>query len=428
MHILFLTHYFPPESNAPAVRTFENSKRWVERGHGVTVVTCAPSHPDGIIQPGYKNRLYQWDKCGDIRVLRVATFISANAGFFRRTLSHVSFFLSAILSCGHVKDVDLVISTSPQFFCGLSGYFVARLKRCPWVLEVRDLWPASIEALGAVKRRTLVRFLERLEGFMYRKADHAVALTRSFKSHMVERGASERNVSVVTNGADLKRFRVLSREDSARDGLGLNGKFVVSYIGTIGLAHGLETVLRAADLLKLNHEIAFLIMGNGAERSKLIEQKEARSLKNVLILPQRPMDEVPGFIAASDACMVLLKQKKIFRTVLPSKMFEAMAMARPIVLGVDGEAREIVRRARCGIFVDPEDHHRLAEAILQLAREPGLRHLLGQNARNYVVEHFDREKLAGDYLGIIENVRKTKAALKGPGRICLRRNEAAYDG
>lgn len=418
MHILFLTHYFPPESNAPAVRTFENVKRWVKWGHRVTVVTCVPNHPDGVVYPGYSNRLSQWDRSGDIRVLRVATVLSANAGLFRRTASHVSFFLSAILLCGRVKDVDVVISTSPQFFCGMSGYFVSRLKGCASVLEIRDLWPAAIKALGAVKRPALIAFLEKLEGFLYRRADHTIALTRSFKRHIVERGAGEASVSVVTNGADLERFQVMAREDSARDGLKLDAKFVISYIGTLGMAHGLETVLSAAELLQSEKDIAFLLMGNGAERGRLLEKKKARSLQNVLILPPRPMREVPGFIAASDACMVLLKKHEIFRTVIPSKIFEAMAMARPIVLGVGGEAGEIVHRARCGILIDPEDHRRLAEAVLRLSRDPGLCARLGKNGRDYVVEHFDREKLAGGYLSVIEKVWKNKSVPAGPGSNC----------
>lgn len=408
MHILFLTHNFAPESNAPAVRTYENAKRWVKRGHMVTVVTCVPNHPDGIVYPGYRNRLFEWDRLGDIRVLRIKTLLSANAGVLRRTMSHVSFLISAVLLCCLVRDVDLVVSTSPQFFCGMSGYFVSRLKRCRWVLEVRDLWPASIEALGVVRRKSLLGLLANLEGFVYRRADHTIALTRSFKRHIVERGAGEEKVSVVTNGADLERFRVLSPKDCPRSALGLSGKFVISYIGTIGMAHGLETVLRAAQLLKSKEQIRFLIMGNGAERKRLLEKKEALLLENVIILPARPTEEVPGFIAASDACMVLLRKKQIFTTVIPSKIFEAMAMARPVVLGVDGEAREIVERARCGICIDPEDHGRLAEAVLCLYGDPGLCARLGQNARNYVEEHFDREKLAGGYLGILEKVWKSK--------------------
>lgn len=404
MHIVFLTHYFPPESNAPAVRTFENAKRWVGWGHRVTVITCAPNHPDGILYPGYRNRFRQWDEIDGIGILRVITFLSANAGFFKRTLNYVSFMLSAVLFCGRVKDVDMVISTSPQFFCGMAGYFVSRMKRRPWILEIRDLWPASIEALGAIRHRTVIRLLERLERFLYRKADHTVSLTQSFKNHIAGKGVRLQDISVITNGADLKRFSVPAGDNSVREMLNLNGKFIISYIGTLGMAHGLHTILRAADLLKSRADILFLIMGNGAERDSLLREKEARALENVLILPQQPIEKVPGFIAASDACAVLLRKKDIFKTVIPSKIFEAMAMARPIILGVEGECRQVVEKANCAVFIDPEDHDQLARAALQLHHAPGLCSFLGQNGRSFVREHFDREKLAWGYLNIVKRV------------------------
>ena len=371
----------------------------------LTVITCAPNHPEGILYAGYKNRLCQWDGVDDIRILRVITFLSANSGFFRRTLNYISFLLAAILFCSRVKHVDLVISTSPQFFCGMAGYFVSRIKSCPWILEIRDLWPASIEALGAIRHKAVLRLLERLERFLYLKADHTVSLTQSFKRHIVEKGVLPQNVSVITNGADLQRFKVLPRQNSVRETFNLDGRFVISYIGTVGMAHGLDTVLKAAGLLKSRREILFLIMGNGAERDCLWEEKEARSLENVLILPRQPMEKVPRFVAASDACMVLLKKKDIFRTVIPSKIFEAMAMARPIILGVEGECREIVEKASCGICIDPEDHKQLAEAALQLYHDPELSRSLGQSGREFVQMHFDRERLARGYLNVIQKVK-----------------------
>jgi glycosyltransferase involved in cell wall biosynthesis len=404
LHILFFTHYFPPEVNAPASRTFENAKRWVKEGHQVTVVTCAPNHPRGVLYPGYENRIRQWDEIDGIKVLRVITYLSANKGFLKRTLNYLSFMFSSTMLSPLVGSVDLVISTSPQFFCGMSGYWASRIKQCPWVLEIRDLWPESIIAVGAVRRRKVIDSLEGLESFLYKNADHIVAVTRAFKRHIMARGVPAERISVLTNGADLERYQPLPKQNSARMELGLNGKFVASYLGTHGMAHGLGTVLRAADLLRDRENIVFLLAGDGAERDNLLRQKEALKLDNVLMLPQQPKERMPELLAASDASMVLLRKTDLFKTVIPSKIFEAMAMERPVILGVDGETKEIIEEADCGVCIEPENHHQLAEAVLALSNDPTLLQRLGRNGKTTVTSCYDREKLAGEYLQVLQDV------------------------
>jgi glycosyltransferase involved in cell wall biosynthesis len=404
LHILFFTHYFPPEVNAPASRTFENAKRWVKEGHQVTVVTCAPNHPRGVLYFGYENRIRQWDEIDGIRVLRVITYLSANKGFLKRTLNYLSFMFSSTMLSPLAGNVDLVISTSPQFFCGMSGYWASRIKQCPWVLEIRDLWPESIIAVGAVRRRKVIDALEGLESFLYKNADHIVAVTRSFKRHIMARGAPAERISVLTNGADLERYQPLPKQNSVRMELGLDGKFIASYLGTHGMAHGLGTVLRAADLLRDRENIVFLLAGDGAERENLLRQKEALKLENVLMLPQQPKERMPELLAASDASMVLLRKTDLFKTVIPSKIFEAMAMERPVILGVDGETKEIIEEADCGVCIEPENHHQLAEAVLSLYNDPALLQRLGRNGKTSVMSCYDREKLAGDYLQVLQDV------------------------
>jgi len=408
MHVLFLTHYFPPEVNAPASRTYENTKRWVKAGHQVTVLTCAPNHPNGIVYPGYEDLWRQWDEKDGIKVLRVKTYLSANKGVGNRSLNYFSYLLSALAFCRLVKNVDLVVSTSPQFFCGLSGYFVSRRHGCPWVVEIRDLWPESIHAVGAVKGRGVIGLLERIELFLYQKPDHIVALTPAFKRHIVGKGIAPEKVSIVTNGADLERYAPLPKENDFRDRHDLNGKFVASYLGTHGMAHALETVLKAATILEGKPWIQFLLVGDGAERKNLLKLKEKFRLHNVLMLPQQPKECVPEIIAASDACMVLLKKNDLFKTVLPSKIFEAMAMARPIILGVEGESAEIIREGNCGVCIDPENYKQLAEVVLELYHDPDLSQNLGQNGRAYVEKNFDRDQLAKKYLNIIERVLESQ--------------------
>jgi glycosyltransferase involved in cell wall biosynthesis len=402
MHILFLTHYFPPEVNAPASRTYENAKRWVKAGHKVTVITCAPNHPNGVVYPGYENKWKQRDQKDGIQVLRVKTYLSANKGFANRSLNYFSYLLSAVVFCRHVKDVDLVISTSPQFFCGLSGCFVSRMHGCPWVVEIRDLWPESIHAVGAVKGRGLIALLERIELFLYQKPDHIVALTPAFKRHIISKGIAPEKVSVITNGADLKRFVPQPRQNKFRDRHRLNGKFVASYVGTHGMAHSLETVLEAAKVLENEQKIQFLLVGDGAERENLLLRKEELGLKNVMMLPQQAKETVPDIIAASDACMVLLRKTDLFKTVIPSKMFEAMAMERPIILGVDGESRKIVKESGSGVFIEPENSQQLAQTVLNMSRDEQLSSKLGKAGGEFVRQQYSRDKLAMDYLDVLK--------------------------
>ncbi len=404
MHILFLTHYFPPEVNAPASRTYENAKRWVRAGHQVTVITCAPNHPNGIIYPGYQNRLWQWQERDGIRILRVKTYLSANKGFAKRILNYLSYMVSATLFCSQTQKADVVVSTSPQFFCGLAGFFVSRTKRCPWVLEIRDLWPESIIAVGAVKNRWIIDLLEGVETWMYQGADRIVALTKAFKRHIAGRGVAPEKITVITNGADLEQFQTSPKENDFRAEQNLEGKVVSSYIGTHGMAHGLETIFNAAVLLKDKKEIVFLLVGDGAERERLLKQKAARGLTNVIMLAQQKKEKMPEIIAASDACMVLLRKADLFKTVIPSKLFEAMAMERAIILGVEGESREIIEEGACGICIEPENPQALADAVWALFENRAFTETLGKNGKAFVVNEYDREKLAETYLKLLVHV------------------------
>jgi glycosyltransferase involved in cell wall biosynthesis len=404
MHILFLTHYFPPEVNAPASRTFENAKRWVKAGHKVTVITCVPNHPKGIVYAGYTNRLYQWEELEGIRVLRVGTYLSPNEGFIKRTANYVSYMISAILLSPLVRGVDVVVSTSPQFFCGMAGYFVSRLKRRKWVLEIRDLWPESIVTVGAIKQRQVIRFLEGLERFLYLHADHIISLTRAFKNHIMKKGVPEERISIITNGADLEMYKPLSRHNEVSKEYGLDNKFVASYIGTHGMAHALGTVLKAGKVLENEKGILFVLVGDGAEREALLKEKDRMELDNVLMLPQQPKEKMPGFLAASDVSMILLKKNDLFKTVIPSKMFEAMAMERPLVIGVDGESRQIVEDGQCGIYIEPENHEELARVVLKLYHDRELLKTMGENGKSYVENNYNREILAKKYLNTLLDV------------------------
>ncbi|MCL4721309.1 MAG: glycosyltransferase family 4 protein [Gammaproteobacteria bacterium] len=404
MRILFLTHYFPPEVNAPASRTFEHCREWVSAGHEVHVLTCVPNHPAGRIYPGYRNRWLQTEEQHGIRVHRMLTIPAANAGFIGRTANYFFYLVMAVLVARSLPRADVAVSTSPQFFCGLAGFLVSRLKRVPWVLEIRDLWPESIVTVGAMQKENIaIRALRWLESFAYRKADAIVSVTESFVPHIEACGGAGK-VTVITNGVDLEFFT--PSEDTAQLAreFGVAGRFVAAYVGTHGLAHGLDTVLLAADRLRDDPDIAFLLAGDGAERGNLLRKRDAMRLGNVFIVGQQPKERMPAIWALTDVSLVLLRRRAAFESVIPSKIFEAMGMARPIILGVRGESQRIVERAGAGLCIEPENDQALADAVRALARDRGHARALGLAGRRYVEENYDRRRLAARFESLLERV------------------------
>jgi glycosyltransferase involved in cell wall biosynthesis len=402
MRILFLSHYFPPEVNAPASRTWEHCKQWVKSGHQVTVVTCAPNHPRGVVFPGYRNKFFQRESVDGIDVVRVWTFVTANEGFLKRTINYVSYMAAAILVAPFLPKTDVVLSTSPQFFNGLAGYFVSRLKRAPWVLEIRDLWPESIVAVGAIKNRWAIRVLEGLEMFAYRAADRIVPVTDAFKKYMVNKGIEARKIDVLKNGVDLRFYKPIEGSNSLAALLELDEKFVASYVGTHGMAHGLDVVLHAAKRLQHRTDIVFLLVGDGADRERLQALKEQLNVDNVVMLDQQPKEHMPMLWDLSDVSLVLLKKSDLFKTVIPSKIFESMAMKKPIVMGVEGEAQEIIEAAQSGICIEPGNAEALAGAVLALCDDAKRCSELGENGRKFVAKYYDRTVLAKSYEKVIE--------------------------
>ena len=405
MRVLFLSHYFPPEVNAPASRTYEHCREWVRVGHRVTVVTCAPNHPRGIVYPGFRNRIWQREVRDGIEVVRLWTYVTANEGFVKRTLSYLSFMVSCVLAMPFLPAADVLITTSPQFFNGLAGFPFKLVRRIPWVLEIRDLWPESIVSVGAIKNKWIIRLLERLEMFAYRKCDHIVPVTDSFRRYMLGKGVAESKITVIKNGVDLAFYRIGANTGGLSSRLKLEGKFVAAYFGTHGMAHGLETIFEAAELLRHEPRIVFLMVGDGGARKQLLQTLELRGLSNVLMLDQQPKDMMPKLWALCDASLVLLRNTPLFETVIPSKIFESMAMARPIILGVGGEARDIVEAGAAGVAIEPENAAALAAAVLQLFQNPADAARFGANGRTYVAAHFERRGLARRYEHLLTDMQ-----------------------
>ena len=403
MRILFLTHYFPPEVNAPATRTLEHCRAWVRAGHEVHVVTCVPSHPRGVPFAGYRPAWYRRDEVEGIHVHRVWTLLAPNKGALRRIANYLSFVPTAVFRSLRIGRFDILIATSPQFFCAVAGWISASLKRTPWVFELRDLWPDSIAAVGAMRRSVALRLLERLELHLYRSAARVVCVTRSFVSNLARRGIDGAKLRFVPNGIEPGFWRE-GRPEGARESLGItDGELVASFVGTVGMAHGLSTLLSAAEILAARGvRLKLLVVGDGAERANIEAEMHRRGLENVRFTGLVPREEARDILRASDIAMVLLRRSDVFETVIPSKMLEAFAAGCPVVLGVKGEAKRILEEAGAGIAVEPEDAEGLAAALAKMANEPERRKGMGVAGRLFVEREYNREKWATEYLEMIE--------------------------
>jgi len=408
VHIAFFCQYFPPECNAPAARTHEHARHWAAAGHKVTVVCALPNHPDGVVRPGYGGRFLVRESLDGISVIRAWLFATPNKDKVLRSISFVTFMLSSFLTgIFALPRPDLIIGTSPQLLCAFSAYLVAACRRVPFVLEVRDLWPQQIIELGVIKNRFIIRILEAIEMLLYRRARMIVVVADAMREKLIARGVPAGKIKVVTNGVDPEFFAPSSEAAQLRKQAGWEDKFIALYIGTLGLSQGLDTLLDAAALLaERAPNVRIVLAGAGAERLRLQEAARVRNLKNVEFLPAQPKDSMPTIYTAADCCLIPLKKRDVFRHTIPSKLFEIMSCARPIILGVEGQAQAILNRAGAGTSIPPEDPAALAEAILQLQENPELSQQLANQGRNYVSVYHNRATNAQAYLGFLLQIIK----------------------
>jgi len=404
VNILFLTDNFPPETNAPATRTHEHARNWVSAGHQVTVLTNVPNFPTGRVFPGYRNKLWQREVMDGIRVVRVWTYVTANEGFLGRSLDYFSFGVTGLIGGLFLPAPHLIVATSPQIFTALGGCILAWLKRRPFVFELRDLWPDSIVTVGAMREGPLLRMLRRLEYWLYHRSAKIVSVTNAFKRILVTNGIPQGKIVVIRNGVDLEAFVPGPKPVELARRLGLEGKFVAAYVGTIGMAHGLDALLSAAERLQDRRDLAFVLVGAGAERIRLEEDAKRRGLGNVIFVGPVDKQEVKEYWRLCDVALVLLKDASLFLHVIPSKIFEAMGTGRPIILGVRGESLELLQEAGAGIAISPENPQALAEAITKLMGSPALCQDMGAAGRKFVETKFDREHLALEMLKVLEEV------------------------
>ncbi len=397
MRVLMVSHYFAPEIGAPQTRLSELARFWAVAGDEVTVLTGFPNHPTGVIPARYRRRARTTERADGYRIVRTWLYATPNEGVFKKTLSHISFMVSSLLlGCITSGPADVVVVSSPTFFSIWSALLLARLKRARFIVEVRDLWPAIFVELGVLTNPRLIRVLERLELAAYRAADAVVVVSEGFRGHIAARGIPEEKIHVIPNGADLKRFESAVAPVDARAKLGAApNECLVLYIGAHGISHGLTTLADVASNLR-DEPVHFAFVGEGATKPDLARRVAELKLQNVTLKPGVPAPEVPGLVCAADICLVPLRDVPLFRTFIPSKMFEFMAARKAIVGAVRGEPAGILELAGARV-VEPEDVQGLTQAIRELASDPEQREHMGHQAEAFVREHYDRRQLAARY-------------------------------
>lgn len=416
MRILYVSQYFPPDIGAPAARVHELSRAWVRAGHTVTVLTAFAHHPTGIKAPRDRGVLTRRERIDGIDVVRTYVYAAPNRGILRRMASYASFMASAVLIGGwRVRRPDIVIGTSPQLLCAVAARAISRAYASPFVFEVRDLWPESILAVEAMGENAVVRALKAVAHALYERADRIVTVGEGYRRRIHDLyGIPLEKMAVLPNGVDPTLFRPGSRQNDVRREYGWGDRFVVLYLGTHGMAHALDKVLQAARLLQNDRRILFAFVGEGAEKDALRRVAREMALPNVQFIDAQPKARVPSFYAACDLGLVPLRRASLFQDVLPSKIFEYLAMERPIVLSVGGDAKQLVEAAGAGEYVPPEDPEALALAVRRLAEDPERRAAMGRRGREYVLAHFDRSRLAERYLGILRGVIDREAPVPAP--------------
>ena len=398
MRILLLTDNFVPETNSPARRAYEHARVWAATGHSVTVITSVPNFPVGRPLPPYRNRLHQRERMDGIDVIRVWTLLAPNRGVIRRSLDFLSFALAGLIG-GLFERCDVIVASSPQLLTGLAGWWLAAVKRRPWVFEVRDIWPDSIVSVGMMKDNLFIEALRVLERRLYRHATRVVAVSSGIRERLLARGVPAEKLGVVPNGVDLGRFGGEKQDYKLRGSLGLQGKFVAGYVGTHGMAQGLETVLDAADRLR-GRDMHFLFVGAGARREAIVARATAMNLDNVTFIDLVPIEMATEYLRLCDVVLIPLKRTDQTDITLPGKLFEAAAVGKPIIVSAEGASAELVQQYRAGVVVPPEDPKALADAVVRLREDSSLRERLSAGSLA-MARDFDRDCFAQQMLDLI---------------------------
>src|SRR5438477_5070154 len=406
LRVTFLTHYFPPEVGAPQARLCELARRLTDLGIEVTVVTGFPNYPTGVIFPGYRGRLTMEEQLDGVRVLRTPVFATPNRGFVRRILNHLSFAFSSLLALRRAGPTDVIFVESPPLLIGFGALAFHWVKRAPYIFNVSDIWPQSAVELGALRNRFAIRLAEALELYLYPHAARVTAVTPGMVDRLAARGIPREKLFLLTNGVDTSVYTPAAPDHELARRLGIDGHKVFLYAGTHGMAQGLDVILDAAKMTT-NTDVLYVLAGEGAEKDALVARAAKLGLANVRFIPNQPKAVMPALLNLAYATIIPLKRLDLFKSALPSKMFESMASARPIVAALWGEAATLVEAAGCGVVVEPEDAAAIHAAVEKLAADPELTRQLGESGRRYAIEHFERKDIAQRFMELLRATAKS---------------------
>ncbi len=407
MRILYLSQYFIPEVGATQIRAYEMASNWVRLGHEVTMICEVPNHPSGIIPPQYRRIFFQRDQLDGIKLIRVWVKASPTKNFASRMLFYLTYMVNATIAGVLLarEKYDLIYASSPPLFVGGAALALKFIKRIPMVFEVRDLWPESAIALGELSGSLAIRGATFLEEACYKKAEKIIVVTQGSRRRLIERGFPENKIEVVPNGANVDVFKYKPADrQTLRKEYGLEGKFVALYAGIHGIAQGLETIVQAAEILREDTDIQFLFIGEGPVKAELTSMAARMNISNITLLSEKPTNVIPSFISAADVALIPLRKIDLFKDTLPSKLFDSWACQRPVLLCVDGEARQIIDQAQAGVYVPPEDPHALAQALIDLKNNPKAVERMGRNGRDFTERYYSRRKQAIQLAELLETM------------------------
>ncbi|WP_264739651.1 glycosyltransferase family 4 protein [Cytobacillus firmus] len=412
MRVIYLCQHFPPETGAPQIRVYEVSKELISRGHQVEVITAFPHHPHGIIPEEYKGRFYMFENWDGIPVHRSWIYPSPKGSFWKRLASYFSFTFSAFYSILKSKPTDVIICNSPPLFLGITGYIGAKMKRAKFVFNVADIWPESAVELGILKNKSFIRMAERLEMFLYKKSWKIATATEGIKEYMVRKGKKAEDVFLLPNGVNTDTFTPQSKNIELLREVGIEGKKVFMYAGNLGYAQGLDSVLRAAALLKDKQPGAhFLFVGDGQEREKLLNLKEELQLDNVTFYGSVPVSAMPKMFAAADYSIVSLRNIELFKGARPSKIFPAISSGVPVLYCGDGESAAILEEYNCGKIAPPENPEGIAAAVSELMSVSDADYqTMRENGRKLAIDQYSWKSIVDDILFHLGEHNKEKRA------------------
>ncbi|MFO7889760.1 MAG: glycosyltransferase family 4 protein [bacterium] len=403
MHLLLIHQAFVGPDEPGGTRHFEFGRYLVKKGHRISVVTSKTSYLTGKRISNSEGFLHR-QRIQGLEICRIATAAGLHKNFITRIISFFSFTITAVIASLSVKNIDVVMGTSPPIFQALSAWFIAEIRKKPFLLEIRDLWPEFAVDMGVLKNPILIQLSRSLERFLYNRADHLLVNSPAYQDYLIDRGIRESRISFISNGVDPEMFTSDKHVSHMRKTLDLNNKFIVTYTGALGPANDIYTILRAAKIINNNQDITFLLIGDGKERKNLENYVHRNKLSNVMFTSTKPKNKIREYLLASDVCIATLMNIPMFITTYPNKVFDYMAAGKPTILGIDGVIRDVIEQSKGGIFVSPGDQEAITEAVLHLYNDRDLAKEMGENAREYVKKYFNRTDQAKQFCILVEGM------------------------